>query len=187
MAISCSKNDVIPNEKQPEQDQINTYVIQSISYDVPSALVEELLDRRPNLQYSNNTSIAQKVIINPQNLTERSLFKEDKSTRHTILDSVKLISVPSQINNGEITYGDKKWTYSPYQEEKNATLSLIDSVAIDPGKGLNASLTVIYEKITMPYTLILEETNTQDTIQITGKWSGIYPVNMRTSFTFQDL
>lgn len=58
---SCSKDSVIQNKKEPEQNQNTMYIIQSISYDVKSALIEELLDKRPNLQYSNNTSIGQKL------------------------------------------------------------------------------------------------------------------------------
>ena len=150
-------------------------------------MIEEVIDVRPNLTFSNNTNTTQTVIIDPHPIYEKSTFVPDDINTYTIVDSTKLISVPLQIDRANVSLGERKWNYSARESSVLTNLNFKDSVVVDPKKRLSASLTVIYTKIKTAYTLEIKNINNDQIVRVKGLWVGIYPVNTKSLINITDL
>lgn len=189
LITSCSKenNTPKPDEHDPDISTEEKYEIVNIDFEGKSALIEEVVDVKPNLTYSNNTSSVQKILIDPQPIYEKSKFVPDDGKPYTLIDSTKLISVPLQIDNSDISLGEKKWNYSIQESKSLTNLDFKDSVEVAPKKYLSASLSVIYTRIKTPYTLTIKNVENNDLVHITGVWIGVYPVRTKSLINISDL
>jgi len=189
LLASCSKenNTSTPDEHEPGGETEEKFEIVNIDFEGKSALIEEVIDVKPNLTYSNKTNSTQKILIDPRPIYEKSTFVPDDRKTYTLVDSVKLISVPLQIDNSDISLGEKKWNYSVQESTSLTALDFKDSVEVAPKKHLSASLSVIYTKIKTPYTLTIKNIKNDNLVRINGVWIGVYPVRTKSSINISDL
>lgn len=189
LLTSCSKENNLskPDENEYGGETEEKFEIVNISFEGKSALIEEVIDVKPNITYSNKTNSMQKILIDPRPIYEKSTFIPNDRKNYTLVDSVKLISVPLQIDNSDISLGEKKWNYSVQESTSLTILNFKDSVNVAPKKYLSASLSVIYTKIKTPYTLTIKNIKNDDLIRINGIWTGVYPVRTESSINISDL
>lgn len=185
---ACSKEHTPrPDDNDPDDFTEKKYEIVSIDFDGKSVSIEELVDAKPNLTYRNNTNSVQKILVDPQPIYETSTFTPNDSESYTLIDSNKMISVPLQIDDSEISLGEKKWTYSTQEAKSLTKLNFKDSIEVEPQKYLSASLSVIYTQIQTPYTLSIKNVDTDELISIKGTWVGVYPLKTESSVNISDL
>jgi len=181
--MSCSKSNIAPSgdSDSPDTSVSDKYEVIDILFDGKSASIEEIREVKPSLTYKNATGSVQKIVIEPQPIFETSIFTPETDLTYTIVDSTKFISVPQYVSKSEISLSKKKWTYSENEIKLPTELTLRDSVNVEPGKELKASLAVVFNKIKSNYSLKLRNLQTKEIVTVKGEWVGIVPNRMETS------
>lgn len=138
---------------------------------------------RKSLDYNNQTSVRQLVVINPsEGLNETSIFENGELKKYNILDTTG-IAVPLNIDEkGNISLGEKKWPFSETLAELPTALDLKDSVYVEPNKKLHVSLSINMIKYKAVYKAVLVNEESGTEMEITGNWSGVYPVNTHVEY-----
>ena len=185
---SCKKNDQAqPSQPTPEIHK-EEYTISSIEYTaIPGYNTEEIVEQRPNLEYSNRSNSQQKIVVDPADIFEKSLFKKDAQQDYTISASEQTFSVPLDIYKDQISLGPKKWMYTEQESKLLTSLNFKDSVYVEPGKKLFVNLSITYRKIQTLYVARLKEKTSGKSVSLTGTWTGVYPLRKTMTYTTQNL
>lgn len=186
---SCSNGDDALKLNQDNLDvpKIKKFEIVDIVFNAEFASEKEVIDKHPNLNYSNLTKNIQKIIIDPRPIYEKSTFVSQDIKTYILLDSTKLISLPLQIHNSGISLGEKKWNYSMQESKMLTKLNFKDSVNVEPQKHLSVTLNVIYNQIKTPYTLTIKDIETKEVVTVSGIWTGVYPIRTESSVNIDAL
>lgn len=187
--FSCSnrEDELKLNQDNLDVPKIKKFEIVDIVFNSKLASEKEIIDKRPNLNYSNLTNSIQKIVIDPRPIYEKSSFQTEEITTYKLLDTTKLISLPLQINNSEISLGEKKWNYSLQESKMLTKLNFKDSLNIEPQKQVSVTLNVIYSQIKTPYTLTIKDIETEKIVTVNGIWTGVYPIRTESFTNIDDL
>ena len=186
---SCSKGKetAIPTDPEPIDQKDEEYEFYKLEFQGNDASVEEFVENKPSLNYSNRTNTTQSIVIDPRPLYEMSMFEPENAKHYFIVDSTKKVSVPLQINDSQIALGVEKWNYSTKPSKLDTELNFKESIDVKPATHVTVNLSITYTKIRSPYTLLIKNIFTKELVSIKGEWVGIYPGSVKTSFDVSDL
>lgn len=189
MQTACKKN---PDQVQPSppvtEGDKEKYTLVSVTYSaIPGSTIEETTEPRPNLEYTNRTNLRQKIVVDPGGVFERSTFKQDPRQDYLIDDQGQLFDAPIEIQKDQVSLGAKKWTYTEQETKQPTQLNFKDSVYVESGKKLIGKLSMTYKKLQATYTAQLKGQSSGKLINVTGTWTGLYPVKKDFAYSTQDL
>jgi|GEM_PF-1515402 len=188
--LGCNKQtgDLIPDApEEPPKDEL--FKLKSIAFlSSEDERSETFTVPRKSLDFSNGTSVRQLVVINPnEDLNETSIFQSGELKQYDVLDTTG-IAVPLHIDeNGNISLGESKWPFSETLAEMPTALDLKDSIYVEPNKKLHISLSVNMIKYRSSYKAVLVDEASGKEVEITGVWTGVYPVNANVEYQSENL
>lgn len=183
---SCSKSNEV-EEDFTEIEKVAQYDIVDLHFDKSNASIDKIIERRPTLYYSNNTSVIQKVAVNSKNIFETSRFKPQDSFNYQLIDSNKFFAVPSQFIDGKFFYGEKKWKFSDNDIKLQTELNFEDSFEVAARKEMKLDFSFIYDRYKIPFSVILKNIASNDLITVKGEWTGIFLVDTKSNQEIRDL
>jgi hypothetical protein len=169
LILAACQKDRQQNFTNPEKEK---YDIVDLTFSASPSDTEQLITMpRPNLEYSNGTSLQQRVEVKPEGIFESSTFQ---STTYDIVASEH--AIPQTITGTDISLSAKKWLYKEEETRQPSALVFQDVIFVDPNKKLTVNLSIVYRKITARYVLKLKGQSSGEQVSVNGTWTGIYPV-----------
>lgn len=182
MLFSCEKTVYSPD---PAKD---THELKTITYTLEAGdKVETFVRPLHSLSYSNHTSIAQKIIIDPlADVLETSQFFSDNARAFQLVDPAETrIAVPVQFNEGVAMLGEPKWSYGNELMQLPPVVNFRDTLNVPANTSVTVTMSVYLNEYNVSYTATFEGKPSGTLTEIKGKWKGVTIANVDKQIHYQ--
>lgn len=180
--FSCEKTEYSPDPKQ------DTFLLKGVTYSVGEGDgMETFVRPLHSLTYHNNTSLTQKVIVDPlTDVWETSHFSSNDTDAFAFVggDTAK-VAVPMQLNEGIVMLGETKWLYRSDVMQLAPTMNFRDTIDVPANTRLTLFMNVYFNEFELSYTATFEGSPSGAAKEVKGKWKGAMVANVETQMEFQ--
>ena len=179
--VSCEKTTYSPD---PVDDQ---YSLKSITYHVGEGdKMETFVRPLHSLEYANYTDAVQHVVVDPlADIQESSQFTSDDGKAFTLVEgAAPTVAVPVGLNDGVVTVGEEKWSYSGEAMQLAPAVNYRDTIAVPPNTRITLLMNVYLNELNLSYTATFVGNPTGTVTEVSGKWKGVAVANVEKQLEF---
>lgn len=178
--MSCTSDDVLENEKLSRSYEL-TKIKWKLDKNDGQTIIEEPL---PGLYFRNESDTIMPVVIEPlKDLKGSSKFTfNDPVTFNKLHFSEVQVSIPNEIEllseNYSYLMGGQKVFLGLEEATFPFSWNIKDSISLNQKSELNYNCTVFLKQNKASFVAVFRETNTRETIELDGTWTGIFFNNL---------